>query len=310
MQKRTLYADGNIYKGNLHTHTTLSDGRGTPAEAAAYYKSLGHSFLALTDHNVYMYHKELTTDDFLLLPGVELNTIPQNGDPVQHHIVGIGVEGEVDIPEGARYDQEWLAARDAQDLIDELVAHGNLAVFCHPHWSHADMQEAKGLENIVGMEIMNYGCHMSWNCGLGDAYYDAALWSGNMMWALATDDSHNLHPFTCGACIAVKCAALTNRDITQAIRDGSFYATTGPEIYDFYIEDGTVRLTCSDARSIQFIYTDGFAAAHALPGEHVHELSAQYPEKFWRNYPNCKPYARAVVTDDAGKMAWTQPISL
>ena len=130
------------------------------------------------------------------------------------------------------------------------------------------------------------------------------------MWAFATDDAHCLHPFTCGACIAVKCAALTNRDVTQAIRDGSFYATTGPEIYDFYMEDGVVCLSCSDARSIQFIYTDGFAAAHALPGEHVRELSAQYPDKFWRNYPHCKPYARAVVTDDAGKMAWTQPIAL
>ena len=42
--------NGNWYKGNLHTHTTLSDGRATPEETFALYKAEGYSFMALTDH--------------------------------------------------------------------------------------------------------------------------------------------------------------------------------------------------------------------------------------------------------------------
>lgn len=38
------------YRGNLHTHTTVSDGRYTPEEAIALYQRMGYDFLALTDH--------------------------------------------------------------------------------------------------------------------------------------------------------------------------------------------------------------------------------------------------------------------
>ena len=37
------------YKGNLHAHTTVSDGRMTPEECIALYQSKGYDFLALTE---------------------------------------------------------------------------------------------------------------------------------------------------------------------------------------------------------------------------------------------------------------------
>ena len=38
------------YKINLHTHTTVSDGRKTPEEAARIYKEKGYDAIAITDH--------------------------------------------------------------------------------------------------------------------------------------------------------------------------------------------------------------------------------------------------------------------
>ena len=38
------------FKGNLHTHTTESDGKLSPEECYALYKSKGYDFLARTDH--------------------------------------------------------------------------------------------------------------------------------------------------------------------------------------------------------------------------------------------------------------------
>ncbi len=72
MEKRTLYKEGIYKKGNLHTHTTWSDGCTYPQETAEHYRSKGYDFLALTDHWVYGIHPELNRDDFLVFPGTEL----------------------------------------------------------------------------------------------------------------------------------------------------------------------------------------------------------------------------------------------
>ena len=41
---------GRFYRGNLHTHSTRSDGRLEPEEVIGRYKEQGYDFLALTDH--------------------------------------------------------------------------------------------------------------------------------------------------------------------------------------------------------------------------------------------------------------------
>ena len=43
-------APGKWYKGNLHTHTTESDGALDPAEVVRRYREAQYDFLALTDH--------------------------------------------------------------------------------------------------------------------------------------------------------------------------------------------------------------------------------------------------------------------
>ena len=37
-------------KGNLHAHSTFSDGRLTVEEVVARYRDMGYDFLAITDH--------------------------------------------------------------------------------------------------------------------------------------------------------------------------------------------------------------------------------------------------------------------
>ena len=57
-----MYTDifGNRrYKINLHTHTTVSDGHRTPAEAAKIYKNAGYDAIALTDHWIFNEGTEL-----------------------------------------------------------------------------------------------------------------------------------------------------------------------------------------------------------------------------------------------------------
>jgi PHP domain len=70
-----------LLRGNLHAHTTFSDGVRSPAALVAEYESRGYDFLAITDHE---YHEnwvepgyrealERLRPDLLLFRGIELN---------------------------------------------------------------------------------------------------------------------------------------------------------------------------------------------------------------------------------------------
>ena len=66
---------GSWYKGNLHSHTTNSDGRLTPEQSAAYYREHGYSFLCFSEHDYYTdLRTKLDRDDFITLPGLEAST--------------------------------------------------------------------------------------------------------------------------------------------------------------------------------------------------------------------------------------------
>jgi hypothetical protein len=70
-----------LLKGNLHAHTTFSDGRRPIREVIARYRELGYDFLAITDHDDrihddYWFDIPPGDDRLLILPGVELNYRP------------------------------------------------------------------------------------------------------------------------------------------------------------------------------------------------------------------------------------------
>ena len=64
---------GKFYKANLHCHTTVSDGRRTPAEIKADYMAQGYSIVAYTDHELMYPHPELSDDSFLAMNGYEMS---------------------------------------------------------------------------------------------------------------------------------------------------------------------------------------------------------------------------------------------
>jgi hypothetical protein len=70
-----------ILKGNLHAHTTFSDGRRPVAEVVSRYREMGYDFLAITDHDSwvgedYWYSIPAGDDRMLILTGIELNFFP------------------------------------------------------------------------------------------------------------------------------------------------------------------------------------------------------------------------------------------
>ena len=70
-----------ILKGNLHAHTTFSDGRLPVEEVVTRYRDMGYDFLAITDHDEliqqdYWVSLPPSDDKLIILPGVELDYRP------------------------------------------------------------------------------------------------------------------------------------------------------------------------------------------------------------------------------------------
>jgi hypothetical protein len=70
-----------LLRGNLHAHTTFSDGRWPVREVIARYRDLGYDFLAITDHDDrihddYWFDIPAGDDRMVVLPGIEINYRP------------------------------------------------------------------------------------------------------------------------------------------------------------------------------------------------------------------------------------------
>jgi predicted metal-dependent phosphoesterase TrpH len=70
-----------ILRGNLHAHTTFSDGRHSVDEVVARYRELGYDFLAITDHDDrvnedYWFRLPAGDDRLIILSGIELDYRP------------------------------------------------------------------------------------------------------------------------------------------------------------------------------------------------------------------------------------------
>lgn len=70
-----------LLKGNLHAHTTFSDGRWPVADVLSRYRDLGYDFLAVTDHDTwvdddYWFRIPPGDDRMLVLPGIEIDYRP------------------------------------------------------------------------------------------------------------------------------------------------------------------------------------------------------------------------------------------
>lgn len=310
MKKMGLHTEGNWYKGNLHTHSTNSDGRKTPEEIVQIYKDHGYQFLAFTEHELYTHNRALSDKDFLILPGVELSCC--NPDPWRiYHMLGIGRRAAGDEPstengfsDGQRFPvRKWEDLGSAQAVLDEIRQADNLAVFNHPIWSRLELTDFIDLNGYFAMEIYNHGCAVESHTGLCIDYWDSLLRRGRKIWGVADDDAHFALEDYCGGWVMVNAPALTIEAVTGALLEGNFYSSSGPEIYRFEAEAGVVNVDCSDAREIHFVTYESFGSslfARSCESLHHGEFRLSGEEL----------YVRAEIIDHRGRTAWSNPIFL
>ena len=291
---------GTFLKGNLHAHTTLSDGTGSPETVIRQYANNGYDFLAITDHRRYNFTNYAADSGLLVLPGMEADRfLDGKGMPVVH-VVALGPTENNGYTDGQIVEYaKGGTAEDCQDIIDDVHAANNLAILAHPMWSGNTVESVKALKDFELMEIWNTGSAMAWGVDSNSYHWDVLLSQGRKVFGVASDDSHMLAENGFGF-VRVK-AEKNIASILSALRNGEFYASCGPEIYDFYVEDGQVCIHCSPVN--QMILRN-FSAPHRLiRGENL--TGGQ-----WKLRDCCTDYIRAEIVDAQGRRAWTNPIFL
>lgn len=154
------------------------------------------------------------------------------------------------------------------------------------------------------MEIWNSGCVMDNDMDKDAAYWDELLGQGKVIYGVATDDGHAMDQH-CNGWVMVRAENNINA-ILEALKNGAFYSSCGPEIYDFYVENGKVVVKCSDAVKVRFhADTHPTQVIKAKGGL----LTSAELDLNWEGEVQYK-YVRAVVIDKDGRYAWTNPIFL
>lgn len=320
--------NGNWYKGNIHCHTTDSDGCLKPSEVVHAYKEQGYDFLAISDHNMYSdYRKEFNSESFIILPAIEASAVlykDENRNRAErlsiHHIHGIlgndkmqkeaqlGLFSHLEkFPEKEFY-RKWDGAKVAQELQDELSAHGCITIYNHPVWSRVSEEDFINTKNLTALEIYNYGTVNESGTGFDSLRWDVMLRKGNHIFATASDDNHNdgIIDDSFGGYIVVKAEKLEHESIINSIINGNYYSSTGPRIYNWGIKDNTAFVECSPVSRVNFIAGNYINAGGTVLSETKSD-DIEYAEFIMRGNES---YVRIECIDNFGRTAWSNPIFL
>lgn len=296
------------YKGNIHTHTTESDGDEEPHKVVSWYRRHGYDFLVLSDHN------HLTLLDYgadcrrfgkpLMVPGEEVSLRLNAGDtPV--HINGVGISRVVEPIDAG----EVVATLQAN--VDAIVEAGGIASINHPNYQWAfDHREISRVEGASLLEVFNghpaANIHGAPDKPSYEAIWDGVLTAGKVIFGVATDDSHNYHEFAPWLSnpgrgwVMVRADELTQDAIVDGLASGEFYASTGVTLRRLERSAEGIRLEIEQERD--FIYATRFTGKD---GELLSEstgLTAEY------RAVGHEVYVRATVVSSSGPRAWVQPV--
>ena len=290
------------YKGNVHTHTTKSDGDADPEVVVEWYKNHDYDFLVLSDHN----HRTIIdgySDALILIPGEEVSARILGGD-IPIHLNGIGISRVVE-PIDAGGVVETLQAN--VDLITEA---GGIASLNHPNASWAyDHKDIVQIEGATLLEVYNGwpGSNSEGAPGKysGEEIWDNVLSTGKIIYGIAVDDAHHYSDFTHTMAnpgrgwIVVNAEQLTNESIIDSLIAGKFYFSTGIDIEDISMLDEGIELVISQHRD--YIYNTKFIGKD---GEVLKEVTGLQPKY---EFSGDEEYVRASIKSSIGTRAWTQP---
>ena len=297
-------AKGRFWRGNIHTHSDKSDGALTPEEVCRRYQAEGYDFLALTDHFVGLYDYPITdtapyrTNQFTTILGAELHSgAMQNGE--LWHILAVGLPANFEKSNSPHF-LPVEPQESAHEIAQRAKDAGAFIAIAHPQWSGMTLEDARGIKAAHAVEIYNHGCAVACDRADGAALLDLLLAEGRHLNAIATDDAHFTEPDHFGGWVMVKSTENSPEALLQALKNGHFYSSEGPELHHIELEKNELTI-CSSAVSTVIVQGKGSATV-ALHG------ASMTKSKIKLGRVSQSEWLRVTVRDAAGRRAWSNPI--
>ncbi|MBL8893639.1 MAG: CehA/McbA family metallohydrolase [Rhizobiales bacterium] len=294
---------GRFWRGNLHTHSTLSDGALTPEKVVDAYKDAGYDFMMLSDHFIGNYNwpiadtRAMRSNRFTTILGSELHApVTQVGE--LWHIVAAGLP----------LDFEPAAPEETgAQLADRAAAAGAFVGIAHPAWSQLTIEDGRAIASAHAVEIYNHGCAVENDRGDGWYLLDQLLNENRRLTAFATDDAHFWTPDHFGGWVNVKSESLEPEALLEALKAGQYYSSQGPQIHELSISGNELTVACSPVDTIVVLCGNSRTAARhgrAITGA---TLDLSKLDKGWL-LERPSAWLRVAVIDHSGRRAWTNPI--
>ena len=327
MKKYLLPQREKYFKTNLHTHSVISDGKMTPQEVKDAYKAIGYQILAITDHNVIVDHSHMNEPDFLMLTGIEINfNSPQyrpRFDGQVYHLNLIAKRPDHlwtpnkaihKYPGAVGYEEkmecECMDMSCNVDAVNAMIAKANekgfLVMYNHPTWSCQSYPDYAPLKGLWAMELQNGECMLQGNDENNSRVYRELVNLGNKIYPTGTDDMHFQRAVGI-SWIMLGAEKLEYASAIEALEKGDFYMSCGPEIRELYVEDGILKVKCSEAVSVSIRSFARFARnVSAAPGETLIGAEFDLAVLYEKGEGDETKWINITVTDAAGKYATTR----
>jgi predicted metal-dependent phosphoesterase TrpH len=294
---------GRFWRGNLHTHSTLSDGVREPDAVVQAYKDAGYDFMMLSDHFKQKYNWPIAdtrahrSNSFTTILGAEVHA-PETQVGEDWHIVAAGLP--LDFAPAAKGETGPQLARRAHEA-------GAFIGIAHPAWSQLTAEDGRTIECAHAVEIYNHGCAVDNDRGEGWYLMDQLASEGRRLTAFATDDAHFKSFDYFGGWVNVKAESLDPDVLLAALKRGDYYSSQGPQLHAIELEGRELNVTCSPVDTITVVC--GHSRTRVRTGKAITSatLDLKPLEKIW-SLKRYTPWFRVTVIDHAGKRAWSNPI--
>ena len=245
-----LPGEGNCYKLNLHSHSTLSDGHFTPEELKEIYKKEGYDGVAFTDHRKCIPHPELTDESFVALTGLEadFNYHDESGyNRKTVHINVIAREADTSFD----FSSLPLDYDVINDAVEKFKQKNCIVTVNHPVFSDMCCEDLLKIRGMDGIEVYNSIGAMFNNYSDDSAFYEYFLRAGGKAFPVGGDDCHlkfqDGTPFVeyFQGFTVVKAKELTYKSLIEAMDEGAVYASTGPMFHNIWLAGDFLHVECS-----------------------------------------------------------------
>lgn len=294
---------GRFWRGNLHTHSTLSDGVLAPDQVVEAYKEAGYDFMMLSDHFLDVYQwpiadtRRFRSNNFTTIIGSELHA-PETSVGELWHIVAAGLP--LDFEAAEPKESGASLARRAADA-------GAFVGIAHPAWSQLTIEDGRAVEVAHAVEIYNHGCAVDSDRGEGWYLLDQLLTDGRRLTAFATDDAHFKTDDHFGGWVQVKAESLDPEALVEALKQGHYYSSQGPIIHEMSVSGTELTIACSPVNTI--VVACGHSRTVGRSGKAITgaTLDLSGLEKGWLLTKE-SAWFRVSLIDQSGRRAWTNPI--